>query len=116
MWSGDDIDGFAPQNRQDGITFFTVFDSNSDTVAPLQQVDLDHDMFCPGIAIQPDGDVTVVGGSAFGDGAMSTSIWTGSNWVSGPKLNIARGYNTAVTMSNGEVSPFSPCAHCLQEY
>lgn len=102
VWSGDAVDTFAPPDKQTGTTFFAVFDSENDSVGPLQTVSLNHDMFCPGIAIQPNGDVVVVGGSAFGDGAASTSIWNGA-WSQGPQLNIARGYNTAVTMTSGDV-------------
>ena len=59
-----------------GMTKFAVFDSTSDTVGPEQTVMQGHDMFCPGISIQPNGDIIVVGGSAGGDGAGASSVWT----------------------------------------
>lgn len=106
VWSGDAVDTFNPENRTSGVTFYAVYDSVKGSVGALQSVDLNHDMFCPGIAIRPNGNVVVVAGSAHGDGASATSQWTGNSWVSLPQLNTARGYNTAVTMTNGQVCIF----------
>lgn len=89
-----------------GQTWYAVFNPNSNSVGQLQTVNLSHDMFCPGIAMQADGDIMVVGGSAGGDGAGSSSTWTGTSFSASPKLNIPRGYNSALTLANGNVCFF----------
>ena len=103
MWSGAQVDHF--NGGEDGNTFYAVFDPSSDSVGAVQQVNNNHDMFCPGIAMLTNGDVFVVAGSAGGndDGASSSSTWTGNAFEEGPSLNIARGYNSALTLANGEV-------------
>lgn len=87
-----------------GETNYAIFNPASNSVVGgLQTVNIGHDMFCPGISMLPNGDVLVVGGSAGGDGAGSSSVWTGSSFVPAADLNIARGYNSAVTLANGNV-------------
>ena len=100
MWSGAQVDHFS--GGEGGNTFFAVFDPSSDSVGSVQSVNNNHDMFCPGIAMLPNGDVFVAAGSAGGDPSAS-STWTGSAFVAGPALSIARGYNSALTLANGEV-------------
>jgi hypothetical protein len=101
-WSGNSALDFV--GGPSGLTLYAVFDSNGDTAGPLQSVNLNHDMFCPGISILPNGNVVVVAGHS-GAGAGSTSFWTGSSFSAGPALNIPRGYNAAVLTTNGEVRP-----------
>lgn len=103
VWSGDAVDTFNPIDKVSGKTFYTTYNTQTGFVAPLKVANLNHDMFCPGIAIQPNGDIAVVGGSAHGDGAASTSVWDGQAWGKRLTLNIARGYNTAVTLPSGLV-------------
>lgn len=103
-WSGGTVDDFI--GGAGGQTFYAVFDSNTDTVGPVQNQIIMHDMFCPGIAILPNGNPFVVAGSAGGDGGLSSSTWTGSSFTAGPKLNIKRGYNSALTLANGEACSF----------
>jgi galactose oxidase len=55
-------------------------------------------MFCPGTALLSDGSVLVVGGVISG----LTNMYN-SSWRKAPKLNVRRGYNAAVTLSNGNV-------------
>ena len=101
MWSGGAVDHFV--GGAAGQTFYAVFDPATDSVGPVQTVIMNHDMFCPGIVQLPNGDVIIVAGSAGGDGARSTSVWTGSSFASGPQLVIARGYNSAVLLANSDV-------------
>ena len=107
VWSGGAVDHFVGGDA--GQTWYAVFNPNSNSVGALQTVNLNHDMFCPGIAQQADGDLMIVGGSAGGDGAGSTSTWTGGAFTQSPTLNIPRGYNSAVTLANGNVC--SPLMH-----
>ena len=112
VWSGGQVDDF--RGAEQGNTFFAVFDPSTDSVGPLMSINLDHDMFCPGISMLADGDVFVVAGSAGGDGAGASSTWTGSTFVAGPPLNIRRGYNSAVTLAHGEVRSALSCIRfCL---
>ena len=87
-----------------GNTFYAVFDPSSDSVGALQQVNINHDMFRPGTVVLTNGDVFVVAGSyGTDDGASSSTTWTGNAFEAGPSLNIARGYNSAVVLTDGEV-------------
>lgn len=60
-----------------------------------------HDMFCPGISSLQDGRVLINGG---GD-AEDTSFYDPATnaFAAGPKLQVARGYQTSTTLSNGKV-------------
>jgi hypothetical protein len=66
-----------------------------------------HDMFCPGISMLGNGDIVVTGG----DVAEKTSIYSAKEdaWVPGPDMNIPRGYQSSVTLSNGEVCSSHLC-------
>jgi galactose oxidase len=88
-------------------TFYSTLNLANDAVGPVQMVNVGHDMFCPGIAMLPSGNIFIVGGSAGGDGAMASTFWNGNNFVGGPQLNTPRGYNSAVTLANGQVC----CSH-----
>lgn len=56
------------------------------------------EVFCQGSALLPSGALLVAGGSSL----ARTSIFDGS-WKDSKKLNIARGYNSVVTLANGSV-------------
>jgi hypothetical protein len=60
-----------------------------------------HDMFCPGTAYLPNGRLLVNGGSS----TPETSIYDppSSTWSSDRKMNVPRGYNASVLLSNGLV-------------
>jgi galactose oxidase len=102
-WSGNSALDFV--GGPSGLTLYAIFDSTTDTVGPLQSVNIKHDMFCPGIATLPNGNVIIVAGHS-ADGAGATSFWTGSSFTPGPGVNFQRGYNTAVMTTNGEVRIF----------
>ncbi len=59
------------------------------------------DMFCSGIAFLPDGRLMVVGGSS----SSHTELYdyTARTWSAASPLGIARGYNSAVTLSTGNI-------------
>lgn len=101
VWSGGQVDHFS--GGEAGNTFFAVFNPSTDSVSAVMSINLNHDMFCPGIALLANGDVFVVAGSAGGDGAGASSTWSGNSFSAGPALNIPRGYNSALTLANGEV-------------
>src|SRR5262249_49052471 len=60
-----------------------------------------HDMFCPGTAYLPNGQILVNGGSS----SPETSIYDppSSTWSSDAEMNVPRGYNADVLLSNGSV-------------
>lgn len=109
-WSGGTSNHFA--GGTDGNTFYATFDPASDNVGELQQVNNNHDMFCPGIASLANGDYIIAGGATTEDGGQKSSTLSGSSFTAGPDLNINRGYNSAVTTQNGRVR-LSP--HCVSE-
>ena len=60
----------------------------------------DHNMFCPGVAILPNGEIIVSGG----DSDDATSIYNPAtdSWSRASPMNIARGYNGMTLLSNGQ--------------
>lgn len=110
VWSGGSVDDFVIADGIVGSTFFALLDTKTDQLKPgpggsdpLRLQALEHDMFCPGISMLANGDFFVVGGSVGGDGSGSSTTWSGNSFSIGPKLNIERGYNSAVTLANGNV-------------
>jgi len=61
----------------------------------------DHDMFCPGISVDFNSRIAVTGG----DRAARTSIYdvSGKEWIYAPNMTIPRGYQSSVTVSNGQI-------------
>ena len=58
-------------------------------------------MFCPGVSTVEDGRVLISGGRNF-----DSSSWYDpflDLWTKGPKLNVARGYHSQVTLGDGSV-------------
>src|SRR5262245_50492234 len=58
-------------------------------------------MFCPGTAYLPNGQILVNGGSS----SPETTIYDppSSTWSSDAEMNVPRGYNASVLLSNGSV-------------
>ncbi|GGG42569.1 hypothetical protein GCM10011414_10190 [Croceivirga lutea] len=90
----------------DGATFSQYFDYRLNN--GLGGVDgaeftmnTDHDMFCPGINNLPDGRLLSAGGTS----SSKTSIFDPSTgyWSVASEMNIPRGYQGNVTMSDGNV-------------
>ncbi|WP_264354767.1 discoidin domain-containing protein [Pseudarthrobacter sp. MM222] len=84
-----------------GYTQISIMDLTTGAVSPAQRVNTGHDMFCPGVSLLPDGRILISGG---GDSAQTTLYNPATNaWTSGPDMKIARGYQSNVTTSTGEV-------------
>ncbi|MGY2745362.1 hypothetical protein ACVWZ8_002479 [Arthrobacter sp. UYCu723] len=84
-----------------GYTQISIMDLTTGAVSPAQRVNTGHDMFCPGVSLLPDGRILISGG---GDSAKTTLYNPATNaWTSGPDMKIARGYQSNVTTSTGEV-------------
>ncbi|KAH7169897.1 galactose oxidase precursor [Dactylonectria macrodidyma] len=61
----------------------------------------DHDMFCPGISMDGNGQIVVTGGNS----AKKTTLFdSGSDsWIAGPDMKVPRGYQSSATTSDGRV-------------
>ena len=84
-----------------GYTQTAILNLDTGVVSQRQISNTGHEMFCTGLALLPDGRVLVNGGSDSG----KTSIYDPATdtWSAGPLMNIPRGYESSVTLSNGKV-------------
>jgi galactose oxidase len=84
-----------------GRTYTATFDPATNVVTQRTVTETGHDMFCPGISMLGDGRIVVTGG----DDSAKTSIYQPSSdtWATGPLMNIPRGYQASVTLSDGRV-------------
>jgi galactose oxidase len=84
-----------------GYTQTAILDLDTGVVSQREISNTGHEMFCTGLALLPDGRVLVNGGSDSG----KTSIYDPATdtWTAGPLMNIPRGYQSDVTLSNGQV-------------
>ncbi|MBE9032348.1 DUF4347 domain-containing protein, partial [filamentous cyanobacterium LEGE 11480] len=83
-------------------SYTSIWDPNTGEVSEVLVTNTAHDMFCPGIAMLPDGRLLVNGGGEF---VRSTSIYdfeTGQ-WSDGPDMNSRRWYNSTLTLGDGQV-------------
>jgi galactose oxidase len=68
-----------------------------------------HDMFCPGITMMPNGDIIVTGGQ----NANKTSIYhlASGTWNPAADMYISRGYGSSCLLSDGKVCTAALNAH-----
>jgi galactose oxidase len=93
---------YSPQdfgNTPRGQTVTALYDPASGQVSKSLVSNTNHDMFCPGISLDFNGQLIVTGGND----APRTSLYVpqGTNWNGGSDMNIARGYQASATLSNG---------------
>ncbi|MFM0071397.1 DUF1929 domain-containing protein [Paraburkholderia sediminicola] len=100
-WSADSQVDFTSGEVTPGNTYTAIFNPATGTSKQVLVTNTGHDMFCPGIVNLPDGRIFVTGGSS----SDKTSFYTPSThaWSSGDLMNIPRGYEGSVTLSNGDV-------------
>jgi len=81
-------------------TYTSIFDPPTRAFTPSVENSMMADMFCSGIAYLTDGRVMVNGGSS----SQHTAVYdpVSNLWNSARTMNIARGYNSTVTLSTGE--------------
>ncbi len=88
----------------DGMTYTEIFDpflgANGRALGETTS-NTDHDMFCPGINNLPDGRILAAGGTS----SERTSIYDPKTglWSVASDMNIRRGYQGNVTLSDGSV-------------
>ena len=81
-------------------TYTSIFDPPTRAFTPGEVISTMGDMFCSGIAYLADGRVMVNGGSS----SQHTAVYdpVSNLWNAARMMNIARGYNSTVTLSTGE--------------
>lgn len=84
-----------------GYTQTAIFDPATGVATEKNVTNTGHDMFCPGMSLDANGRAVVTGG----DDASKTSIFDPSTntWITGHVMNIARGYQSSTTVSDGRV-------------
>ena len=84
-----------------GLTQTATYDPATGNVTKRTVTNTAHDMFCPGISMDFNGRITVTGG----DDAAKTSIYDSlaSNWLPAANMQLARGYQSSATVSDGRI-------------
>ena len=98
---------YQPDGQQGDIrttpsqTYTSIWNPTTGAFTPVVEHSMMADMFCSGIAYLADGRIMVNGGSS----SYHTGLYDPATqmWMSGALMNIARGYNSTVTLSTGEV-------------
>jgi galactose oxidase len=85
----------------DTITNVAVLDLKTGKVSEPIEVNTNHQMFCEGLAMLPDGSVLINGGS----NDRATTIYNPytNRWTIGPLMNIPRAYEGDTALSTGQV-------------
>jgi galactose oxidase len=104
-WSSNEPNTFESDiGHAPSRTLATLFNPITGQVSPLLDTGLAADMFCPGLAYLPDGRIMVNGGSSsYHTAIYDPFLGTFGTWYDAADMNIARGYNSSVTLSNGNV-------------
>ncbi|KAK0130137.1 hypothetical protein ONS96_000664 [Cadophora gregata f. sp. sojae] len=84
-----------------GRTQFAEYDIETGAVSHRNITNTNHEMFCPGISTLQDGRVVISGGTD----ANRTTIYDPktNNFTAGPNLQVARGYQSSATLSDGRI-------------
>ena len=83
-----------------GVTLTSTYNPSTGVVSAYRNVsNIHHDMFCPGLSIDATGRPIVTGGNT----APAASVYdqNADAWSALPNMNIARGYQSQVTVSDG---------------
>lgn len=97
VWSSYKDDRFTGGNG--GLTITATYDPGSATVTQRTITNTDHDMFCVGLSTGFDGRFLVTGGNDAARASFYDPV--ADNWISGPNMNTARGYQSQTTISDG---------------
>ena len=95
------VDTMAFDKTPDTITNVAVLDLKTGRVTEPDEVNTNHQMFCEGLAMLPDGRVLINGGS--NDRATTIYDPYTNTWSVGPLMNIPRAYQGDTTLSTGQV-------------
>jgi galactose oxidase len=97
LWSAWTDDRFFASPG--GKTFTATWDPYLRDIVQTNVTNTYHDMFCPGISMDIDGNIVVSGGAD----SQKTSIYDGSDWIPGGDMNLHRGYHASTTLSDGKI-------------
>lgn len=97
VWSADRFDTYSAGGR----TATSTWDPATGIITQRDVSNTNHDMFCPGISFDGNGQIVVTGGADASVTSLYNSV-TGK-WIPGPEMKIARGYQASATLSDGRV-------------
>ncbi|QKX64627.1 uncharacterized protein TRUGW13939_11802 [Talaromyces rugulosus] len=99
VWSSWGKDRFG--GTPGGVTQTSIWDPKTADVSHRVVTNTHHDMFCPGISMDPRGYIVVTGGND----AERTSIYVPFNdtWIIGADMTTERGYQATTTLSDGRI-------------
>ncbi|KAI1266019.1 copper radical oxidase [Xylariaceae sp. FL1019] len=99
FWSAYRPDLFTGSTTH--TTYTVTWNSGSQAISERDVTETGHDMFCPGISLDANGRITVTGGND----AAKTSTYDPSDavWKAQAQMNIARGYQSSVTIGDGRI-------------
>ncbi len=102
MWSANAPYSFEGDiGSRAGQTYTGIFSPATQTSTSTVVTQAGSDMFCPGTALLPNGQLLVNGGSS---SARTTLYDPASNtWTAAAEMNIWRGYEADTPLSNGDV-------------
>ena len=94
-------DRYVKRGGGSGKTKSSIFDPKTGKVSAMTVSNTHHDMFCPGIAFLPEGDIVVTGGQ----NADRVSVFdvSSNTWKTAPTMDISRGYGSTIALSTGKV-------------
>ncbi|PNS14664.1 hypothetical protein CAC42_1686 [Sphaceloma murrayae] len=93
--------GATDFGNDEGYTQFAELNTRTGAVSRREVANTKHDMFCPGISQLFDGRIMITGGAS----AAVVSIYdpVRNEFVRGPDMKLARGYQSSTTLSTGGV-------------
>jgi hypothetical protein len=102
MWSSNQTYSFEGDiGNHPSQTYTAIFDPLTLNSRQVLETSPGTDMFCPGTAVLPNGQVLVNGGSS----SPRTSLydWSSDSWRASADMNLPRGYEADTLLSNGGV-------------
>ncbi len=94
-WSSTRVEGFGTNTA---FTHGSIFDPVTESFTDMPNDN--HNMFCSGVAMLPDGNVLTSGGGAT---ITTNSVFDGNSWSLTDSLNTPRWYPTSTTLPSGQV-------------
>lgn len=98
FWQGGIAEGPGKEISIIDPSTYTGLNDAESTGAPDN-----HDTFCPGPALTPNGDLVLAGGGLGTESASSVFYWDAYKWEREEDMNEPHYYGTSVMMANGEV-------------
>ncbi|KAK4107625.1 copper radical oxidase [Canariomyces notabilis] len=98
LWSADKPTVFS---NGTSLTVMAIYDPLTGHISPRNMSMTNHNMFCPGVSLDGLGRPIITGGSS----PNQTSIYSPQQdtWLTGPPLQIGRGYHAQATLSDGRI-------------